>query len=90
VIGLRSVDCPCFVEDVGGDRGRPPIRGVFGAGGVGVTGGSSLGDRCVRDRDRQPSRHPEGGAPVVERVRETRQVLFRGGRWLVDIAASAG
>ncbi len=30
----------------------------------------------------------EGGAPVVEQVRETRQVLFREGRWLVDIAAN--
>ena len=33
---------------------------------------------------------PEGGASVVEQVRETRQVLFREGRWLVDIAADAG
>jgi len=33
---------------------------------------------------------PEGGVPVVDQVRETRQVLFREGRWLVDIAASAG
>jgi len=31
---------------------------------------------------------PEGGAPVVEQVRETRQVLLREGRWLVDIAAN--
>ncbi len=33
---------------------------------------------------------PEGGTPVVEQVRQTRQVLFREGRWLVDIAADAG
>ena len=33
---------------------------------------------------------PEGGTPVVEQVRETRQVLLREGRWLVDIAVSAG
>ncbi len=31
---------------------------------------------------------PEGGTPVVERVRETRRVLWREGRWLVDIAAN--
>ena len=31
---------------------------------------------------------PQGGAPVVEQVRETRQVLLREGRWLVDIAAN--
>ena len=31
---------------------------------------------------------PQGRAPVVELVRETRQVLFREGRWLVDIAAN--
>ncbi len=31
---------------------------------------------------------PEGGAPVVEQVRETRQVVLREGRWLVDIAAN--
>ncbi len=30
---------------------------------------------------------PTGGAPVVQQVRQTRQVLFREGRWLVDIAA---
>jgi len=29
-----------------------------------------------------------GAAPVVEQVRETRQVLLREGRWLVDIAAN--
>jgi len=33
---------------------------------------------------------PEGGTPVVEQVRQTRQVVFREGRWLVDIAADAG
>jgi len=33
---------------------------------------------------------PEGGTPVVEQVRQTRQVLFGEGRWLVDIAADAG
>ena len=33
---------------------------------------------------------PEGGTPVVEQVRETRQVVLREGRWLVDIAADAG
>ncbi len=33
---------------------------------------------------------PEGGTPVVDQVRQTRQVLFREGRWLVDIAADAG
>lgn len=31
---------------------------------------------------------PEGGALRVEQVRETRQVLLREGRWLVDIAAN--
>jgi len=31
---------------------------------------------------------PAGGAPVVEQVRQTRQVLLREGRWLVDIAAN--
>ncbi len=31
---------------------------------------------------------PQGGAPVVEQVRETRQMLLREGRWLVDIAAN--
>jgi len=31
---------------------------------------------------------PEGGTPVVEQVRETRQVVLREGRWLVDIAAN--
>jgi len=29
-----------------------------------------------------------GAAPVVESVRQTRQVLLREGRWLVDIAAN--
>jgi len=31
---------------------------------------------------------PAGGTPRVEQVRETRQVLLRDGRWLVDIAAN--
>ncbi len=31
---------------------------------------------------------PEGATPRVEQVRETRQVLYREGRWLVDIAAN--
>ncbi len=31
---------------------------------------------------------PEGDTPVVKQVRETRQVVLREGRWLVDIAAN--